>query len=436
MDSKTKLSTLDFVFDVTDGARAPQDFSFIFHFSERPSLEHLQAGALSARNRFPASGAKIKNGNWTSVGSPEAIKTVAVGNDLDATMAVAQFLDGALSPHRQLPVSQLLITAFNHDARLVTRFHHTATDGLGAALWLGHQLRVAYGFEEAVKERSPFKPVELRSASTSVRRSQYSYDHACDQLWSSGKRSGKRRWLTFGFPSPDLKTACRLAGGFTYNDLLATCTLEVFKEWNRLHSNSSFQRIGLWLPINIRQNSSSGFGNGTSRIRLFARYPPEASLFEKAREIRRQVSWSTRQGEWVVPEFPALKRLPRWLVSRLVHSYLSLPSVDMATGIFSHAESGIGDAREAFQKVQRIECVGLMHPRQLIALNGTTHRGHTWLTFTYDPGLFEFDEVRHLAQMYLDLIKAALREAREVRNSNPKVLKSLEATVLRSKHTV
>jgi hypothetical protein len=245
-----------------------------------------------------------------------------------------------------------------------------------------------------------------------VRRSQFAYGEACDPLWtSSSTRSGKRHWSTIDFESSDLKRACREAGGFTYNDLLATCALEVFREWNHQHSSGEYQRIGLWLPINVRQKSASGFGNGTSRIRLYARYPPNASLIDKAREIRRQVSWSTRHGEWTIPGFPVLKTLPRWIVSRLVHSYLSLPSVDMATGIFSHADSGIGEAGEAFQQVERIECVGLMHPRQLLALNGTTHRGYTWLTFTYDPGLFERDEVRfQLAQMYLDQVSLARQE--------------------------
>jgi len=419
MVRQSKISTLDFCFDVTDNARSPQDFAFIFHFSEGPSLDRLQAGARSARNRFPVSGSVIQKRCWTVAGDDDQITTAAVGNDRDATIVAAQFLDDLISPHRQVPIRQLLITAPNNQTRLVTRFHHTATDGLGAALWLRHQLGVAYGLEAADTQRSPFKPLPLRTPTISCWRSQYSYYQSCDQLWTSpSKRSGKRRWLTFGFPSFDLKRASREAGGFTYNDLLATCALEVFKEWNCAHSKSDFQRIGLWLPINVRQNPSSGFGNGTSRIRLYARYPPVASLFEKAREIRRQVSWCTSHGEWAIPEFPVLRKLPRWIASRFVQTYLNLPSVDMATAIFSHAESTIGKAREALENVERIECVGLMHPRQLIALNGTTHRGHTWLTFTYDSGLFELDQVRQLSQMYQEQIKVALKESTHLKSQS------------------
>jgi hypothetical protein len=162
--------------------------------------------------------------------------------------------------------------------------------------------------------------------------------------------------------------------------------------------------------MNIRSRSFEGFGNGTSRIRLYARYEQSAPLITKAREVRRQISWTTEHGEWAIPEIPLFNRLPDWIVGPGLRRYLNRPSVDMATGVFSHADRWAGEAREAFQHVNRIECVGLLHPRQGLAINGATHRERTWLTFTYDVGLLRATDVDQLVEIYKDQLALARAE--------------------------
>ena len=162
--------------------------------------------------------------------------------------------------------------------------------------------------------------------------------------------------------------------------------------------------------MNIRRNSGAGFGNGTSRIRIYARYDPDAKLIDKCREVRRQVSWTTEHGEWVVPEIPLFTRMPRPIIGPLLRGYLNRPSVDMATGVFSHAGSGMANACDAFRHVERIECVGLLHPRQSLAVNGATHHGHTWLTLTYDPALLSIDDINELSSLYKEQIALARQE--------------------------
>ena len=100
------------------------------------------------------------------------------------------------------------------------------------------------------------------------------------------------------------------------------------------------QKVGLWLPVNIRQQSAVGFGNGTSRIRLYPRYDDRASLLSKCREIRRQVSWSNRHGEWATPTKFPLASLPPWATRPLLRAYLKRPGIDMATGVFSTSTGG------------------------------------------------------------------------------------------------
>ncbi len=111
-----------------------------------------------------------------------------------------------------------------------------------------------------------------------------------------------------------------------------------------------------------------------------------------------------------MPQVPLFTRLPRSIVAPLLKGYLKQPTVDMATGVFSHAERWAGEAVEAFKYVTRIECVGLLHSRQHLAINGATHQGQTWLAFTYDPALFDEADVRELARMYEQQIELARKE--------------------------
>jgi len=201
-------------------------------------------------------------------------------------------------------------------------------------------------------------------------------------------------------------------GCFSYNDLLATCALETFRRWNVRHQAepNQEQRTGLWLPVNIRRRPSSGFGNGTSRIRVYARYPPNASCLQKCQEIRRQITWSIEHGEWSVPTDSALTHLPVWAVGPLLRRYLNRANVDMTTGVFSHVERLTAHDNEVFRKVEKIESIGLLHPRHCLAINGATHCGQTWLTFTYDSSMLTDEDVRQIVALYQEEFSNVRRE--------------------------
>lgn len=406
-NGSTRMPLLDVAFHLMDSARSPQDFTLILHLCNAPDVESFYTGAKSAMNRFPTSASCIDGHAW--VWRENKHLKLQIVSDSESRAAIERFIDEPFDLRHQPPVRQMLILNGPTGASLVTRFHHAAADGLSAALWLGHQLNVAYGLEKVERERAPFVDLPLRNLSTSVRRSKFAFDGASDRLWTpNSRRSGKRRWITISFAATELQKACRRAGGFTYNDLLATCTLEVLSQWNCAHSHSV--KIGLWMPVNVRREATAGFGNGTSRIRLYARYKSNASFVEKCREVRRQVMWTSKHGEWVVPEIPYFTRLPRPIIGPLLRGYLRLPAVDMATAVFTHAGSWIANAGEAFKHVERIECVGLLHPRQSLALNAATHSGQTWLSITYDPQLFCAAEAQQLAQMYEQQIAHAREE--------------------------
>lgn len=392
-----RLSLLDRAFYLLDSARSPQDFTLILDLHDVPDVDRLYDGARSAMNRFPKSACSIAKRAWRE--NPHFNLKIA-----ETESELERFIDKWFDLRRQSPVKQFLVLNGSH-ARLATRFHHAAADGLSAALWLGHQLNVAYDLEKPERERALINGPTLRRSAQSIRRSQFAYEGASDPLRTShSKRSGTRRWSTISFPSCELQKACRRAGGFTYHDLLATCTLDVLRYWNNKRS-----KIGLWVPMNVRQASSEGFGNGTSRIRVYANYD-DTSLIEKCRAVRRQVSWTIQYGEWAVPELPWFTRLPDSLVGPLLRTYLQLPQVDMATAVFTHAGSWLANAGEAFKNVERIECVGLLHPRQNLAINAATHSGQTWLTLTYDPAQLTTADVQQLTELYSEQIAHARRE--------------------------
>jgi hypothetical protein len=405
--NQTKLSVLDYAFSLLDSAESPQDFTIILHLSNPPSIDDLRTGASSATNRYPLTGCRIENRSWVRSENARA-ELPCNGN---GQPSLERFVNDRFDVHRQGPVRQVLFADAETEAQLITRFHHTAADGLSAALWLGHQLSVAYGLTERETTPAKFAEVALRESKTSVHRTAFAYSGASDPLWTTNYiPSGARQWLTINFPANDLRGRCRQAHGFTYSDLLATSTLEVLSQWNQKHQPQTTHKIALWYPLNIRRNSTSGFGNGTSRIRLYARFPPHTSLFDKTRAVREQVVWATTNGEWVVPKMPLFMLLPRPIAVPLLNGYLKQPTVDMATAVFSHADRWAGDAVEAFKYVTRIECVGLLHARQRLAINAATHQGQTWLTFTYDPALLEVDDVRELARMYEQQIAVARKE--------------------------
>lgn len=404
-----RLTTLDYILSVMDTALSSVDFAIIFHFNGKLDVDGLRRGAQSARRKFPTTGSRLLRNAW--VRDPQALETIATATCRDASTTIDSFVNRPLDLQRDFPVQQLVATGDDENTVLVTRFHHAAADGMSAALWLRHQLEVAFGITEVDCREHSYESPPLRSVAASVRKSRFAHPAPSDRLVTSNAiRSGLRSWETIVVDATPLRKSTRKIGGFTYSDLLATCALEVYAEWNHMHEASSSPKISLWLPMNVRQRPSEGFGNGTSRIRVYATYQREATLVEKCREVRRQVEWCTAHGEWVVPESKSLLRLPRSLTGPLLRRTLTRRSLDMATGVFSHADRWNFAADGVFDSVEFIECVGLLHPFHSVAINGATHRGKTYLTFTYDNGLITRSDVVQLTTLYRQHIDRALQQ--------------------------
>jgi hypothetical protein len=278
-------------------------------------------------------------------------------------------------------------------------------DGRSAAMWLVHQFAVAVGAEDSASKCGPIAPPSLRGSPVSRAAPQPRRRAAA--IWHRrGPASRARRWHTIHFPCGHLRRWIRQLSAFTYNDLLATAALETFAAWNRLHRRSS--AIALWLPVEIRRAGQSGFGNGTSRIRVHVPVRERDPFFVTCRHVHDAISDAMRSGEWRVPERLAVMRLPSWLMRATLRLYFNRPGVDIGSIAFSHVEyqgavpGGIG--------LDRVECIGPLHASHPCAIYGVTRGVWTSITFTYDPALLAQEDVEALAVAFQSRVAAATRQ--------------------------
>ncbi len=386
-----------------DRPTRPLHWAIVLHLPQAPSLEMLRRGALSARLAYPSSSSVLNGRVWRRVESAPGIEQLElVRGSVRKTIerVVNEPMDITNSP----PVSQYLLDATG-TTLLITRFHHAAADLIGGTLWLRHQLEVAIGSRPTQQSRRPYAPPALRTHEQLKRKSAYAFRGAPDTLGRrSGSPSPNRRWTTESIDATPLRLAALHVGAFTYNDLLATCALEAYRRWNA-ERRPTKRKIGLWMPANIRKTPLEGFGNGTTRIRVYNRYDDSASLIEKARAIRTQVQWSRKHGEWAVPPMDKVQELPLPLMKLALRIYFNRPWVDMGTGVFSHAERSPLDALPP-DLISRVELMGTLHRRHPFGIFALTLNDITHVSFVHDPGLLADDNASTLAHSFLSLADA------------------------------
>jgi hypothetical protein len=195
------------------------------------------------------------------------------------------------------------------------------------------------------------------------------------------------------------------AGGFTFNDVLGAAALSALRRFQQGHGAET-RDLSLWFPINVREDPWSGFGNGSSRIRIYGRHLNGPTIGDRARAFREQVAWSREHGEWAVPEQHPLLRLPVALRRAALRAYLRRPWVDMGTMLFSHVERLAPDGA-ALGCVQRIEIMSNLDLRHAVGLAAMTLGDRTQLSFTYDPALLDAADVEELASLYREELCAA-----------------------------
>ena len=356
MNAGRPATLLDLVSAIMDRPTQPMDFAIVAHLGDdAPDRDSLQAAAVSARRAFPLSGARLVDKRWIATGD----ETAAIGDEPAHTLLSERF-DPALGP----PVRQSL-----NDGVLTTRFHHAACDGRSAIRWLDHQLTVAAGLRDPMVDAGAWDPPALRAHKAPMRKQRHAHRGASARLVrpEGGARSGRRGWRTWSVPRA--KTTD-----------LAEASLAAAARWNAAHRGDS-ERVALWFPMDIRARRDEGFGNGSSRIRVYRQGPP----------VSRQVRAAFSDGEWAVAGADRLERLPRWLLKAVMRTLSWAPWLDMATLPFTHLERV--DALPGLGQVRSVEAVGLLDRRHPLGVIAASHGDQTSVTVTWDLGELSETEV-------------------------------------------
>ena len=226
---------------------------------------------------------------------------------------------------------------------------------------------------------------------------------------AQGAALAERNWTTLRIRASEFLGLSRSREGFTYNDVLLVCALDTLHWWNSQHGTTG-RKTGVWLPMNIREDAFRGFGNGTSRIRVYRRFAGDDTLQSKCRQIRSQIDWSRRHGEWAVPKRHILTRWPFPASVPLLRGYLNRPWADMGSAALTHVQQWHGQMDEEFVGVLGMEVIGALHMRHALMMAAVTHSGQTWMTLTYDPALLEEDDVAGIGQRLEHALSVAARD--------------------------
>jgi hypothetical protein len=389
-------SLLDLISVWMDTYERPLDFAVVAHLDRAADVAALERGAESARSRFVRTRSRMHRDAWVPC---DDVSRIAPLNGDDVQAALDAIFAVVLDPTKRVPLEQVLLG----DRVLITRCHHAAGDLASALAFLDHQLRVARGDPVSMDS----SPLCLRKHPNPARKSAFAHTGPSTPLWTRRAARGRRRCIHFiELDAGPLRGLVERCGRFTYNDLLGTAALVALGRFQAEHGAPT-SKLSLWFPVNVRVDPWSGFGNGSSRIRIYDR--AEVNLLDRAASFREQVVWSKDHGEWAMPEKHPLLSLPDSLKRAALTAYFRRPWVDMGTLLFSHAEK-VGPDEQMLAGVARLEVLANLDERHSAGLAGVTLRGRTQLSLTWDPAQLDAQDADRFLELYREAIAQACAE--------------------------
>ena len=375
-----KLSLLDVASLAVDAAERPATFSILLHLRSKADLEVLREGARRAMGAFPRSSCHVEAFDWIANPAVPVIERVSSESEL------REFVSGAVDPSRFPLIEQRVFEdPATGGSVLATRMHHALGDGVALLLWLSVQLGgpIPSGSELRLRQTSrrdslPWKKTEKPVSSGSA---------------SSRAASRQKRWRTLWLDEASLRTRLRDGkAGMTLNDLLCAWIFAGLRSW----CGVTERPLSLWLPLSVRRDPFSYFGNASSRIRILESTDPL--------EIRQRVEEAMAAGGWDVggsaAALPERRWLSSWMASCLktgLRLYFARPGMDPCTTAFSFASRvSRADDADAFPGVVRIETVGHLYHAHPFAFSATSFAGSLGLTLFWDPAQLDDAAVERL----------------------------------------
>jgi len=396
----SQLSTLDLLGAKLHTKLQPVDFTTITEMAPNVVTKGgLKLGMISAMKLYPSSGSVVSGGRWEWSGLAEVTEW-AEDDDVAATSRIQETINCRLTAS-EVVVTQAIVRSKESGREWVaTRFHHSCTDGIGADMWLTHQLKVATGEIEPHNNLEEFETLNLKSSKTTSSKGPTAHSGRSQRLWCQGKQSGERGWVDTHIEKSAINEAVSIIGDVTLNDFLGERLLATAASWNKFHGWPT-SKLSLWIPVDIRADIPRKFGNGASRIRIYRDSILSENQHSAVRSFRANMREAKSSGEWVVPTF----KLPHTLSIALTKVYINRPWVDMGTIPFSHIPSESHIESKAVKQTNWIIVLHRWHPAGFIV---STDDEYVRITLTYDKGALKYNEATELLSLYRKLIEEAI----------------------------
>lgn len=385
------MDFLDFSFDSMDTEERFLDFVLVSGLKKTaPNFEALNRGASRAFHCFPKAACKIQGYNWKKDQKDWSIRFIELGVSENLHDTIKLLIQERIVLSQERGIRQYYITQ-NEKVTLVTRFHHAVGDFMSLMQFMHVQFF----------ENSPYKvekKLEMHKHPWPKIKSAYAYQKPSHQLGIDGalSPSKNREWNQLQLEIPNFNWKEKF--GFTYNDYLTAIVLKSMKEWEIERTKDPGRRICLWLPVNIRKHPFEGFGNGSSRLKIYNRYPIDMSVSVLALKIREQVKWNRVKGVWNTPT--RIPKLPKKMMKGILTLYSKKPGSDLGSSVFSHAEkyTGFEDLVASFSSVEVVSQL-LYHYGMCLA--ASTFEGKTFITTTWDAGAISEESIHDFHRILL-----------------------------------
>lgn len=398
------LSLLDLSSLAVDGAARPATFGVILHFETEQNGEVLRAGARRAMQRYPRSSSHVQGLKWIHNPAEPSLDETEVESLEDLEHQAALFLSQPIDPSVFPLLRQRLIhyregSSGLKKSALVTHAHHVLGDGIALLLWLSAQLRA-----DEAPALSSSGELRARKATQKIKAPWPKTEPSPVGSGRSPQKRYRTLWLDETFWRERLK---ELKLGVTLHDLLAAWILKALQQVMPQHAAS--RDLSLWVPLSVRRDPFSFFGNASSRVRL--RWDrKETEIAPLARSLHVQMEEALAQGAWDFGRAaePLRLKLSQKVLTWSLRAFFSRPGMDPCTTAFSFASrvSRLEDS-DAFPGVDRMETVGHLYQAHGFAFSGSCLAGKLGLTLFWDPAALE----NHQAQeLFLALQEMVLRD--------------------------
>ncbi len=313
-----------------------------------PSLSELRARILLAQKIFPKTGAHEVR--------------------LTSEVSLEEFKDARLATPFHL---ELGIVTHEGQRLLALKMSHLLGDAVSMLLWLKVILGRPVEEGDLVlkkfpgKKDSPYR--KLRTSSAWPRPSAAISDHRGVVV------------STIDHGTVDLTLL---------NDLFLLCLLDVQKA----------ERKSVWVPVNVRKDFWTGFGNGLSRMRIYD--PPAGTVPERLAHIRRQKTEAMKSGEVTLPA--ADLEIKNFLQRLLIKTWIRRPWADWASISLSH----LVDRDHSLEGMEQIFGISNLMPKQHAALFVVSKARASTLTMTYDAKVVSREEAESLVAAVVRTFRA------------------------------